>query len=88
MNPSSYLLELYEPLPDRIQIGRCEYPTIEVCRLLEILCNKAIIKKGSNRLRNGWRNTTVELKIIPPEQIGDSLKIVGKGKTFELTSMW
>jgi hypothetical protein len=87
MNPSSYFLDLYEPLPDRVQIGRCQYPTIEVCRLLEILSNKAIIKKN-NSLRNSWKNCTVEIKVIHPTRPGDTLKVIGKGKTFELTSTW
>jgi len=87
MIPQSFLLELFDPLPEKIQIGRNEYPTIEVCRLLEILCNKAIIKKN-NSLRNSWRNCTVEIKVIQPMRPGDTLKVIGKGKTYELISTW
>lgn len=86
-SPSSFLLELYEPLPQKIQIGRNEYPTIEVCRLLEIITNEAIIKKD-NSLRSSWKNCTVEIKVIQPTRPGDTLKVIGKGKTYELTSMW
>jgi hypothetical protein len=86
-SPHSYFLDLVEPLPQKIQIGRHEYPTLEVCRLLEILCNKAIIKKN-NSLRNSWKNCTVEIKVIYPMKPGDRLQVIGKGKTYELISTW
>lgn len=88
MNPSSFFLELYEPLPERIQIGRCEYPTIEICRVLECITNEAIIKKGTNTLRNGFRNCTIQIKVLLPTRPGERLKVIGKGRTYELTSTW
>jgi len=89
ISPSFFRIELFEPLPARVQIGRNEYPTLELCRVLEVITDEAIIKKGSNSLRNGWRNCTVEIKVIQPENLGDPLKIIGKeNKQYELISVW
>jgi len=82
--PSSFLLELYEPLEKITMINGKEYSTVKILNALEQITNQKILLR-SHKLHRGFRNTTIEFLIIKPHSVGQPLVIIGKE---ELINVW